>query len=514
MKVVRAEEMRQIDLRAQDEFGISPDELMAQAGLSVAREILNRFEPARVCIVCGKGNNAGDGFVVARELAAASVDVHVVCVTPPAQLRGTAANAYALMAAAQVPTSDADTLAARLRACEVVVDAVLGTGVRGQVTGPLAAAIRSINRVRKPVVAIDVPSGLRELEPGEKPGDIVNADLTVTIGLPKISLLTLPGWEYAGEVIVAPINFPRPLLKDPALPLNMATVPELRAWLPSRPALSNKGTYGRAGIIAGSAPYAGAAILAARGALRCGCGLAQIFTPHALNPIFKSALPEAITSIVPAESGEWLDASSADAITRDASSFKALAVGPGIGTTLAQADLVRHVIGRTRCPIILDADALTCLALQGGLELLRERRKCVLTPHPGEMARLIGRTVRDVQADRVGIAQQFAVEHAVTVLLKGAGSVVAAPDGQVHVVPGGTSALAKGGTGDVLTGMIAGFAAQGLDPLNATILSAHLHLQAGMICAEKLGERSVLASEVADAIPEALLLLEAGEGEG
>jgi ADP-dependent NAD(P)H-hydrate dehydratase / NAD(P)H-hydrate epimerase len=503
MKVCSTSQMREIDRRAQQEFGISGDELMAEAGRAAAVVVLERFHPARVCIVCGKGNNAGDGYVVARHLKSAGSVVDVACIGSPEELKGSAANAYRSMQGHSVNELTLEHLQDSLDRCNVVVDALLGTGARGAASGAIADAIRAVNASGKPVVSIDVPSGGRDLAPGEALGEVVRASLTVTIGIPKTILLTMPLWPFVGELCVVRINFPDELLEDPSLEADYYPPADLRTWLPARPPDANKGTFGKVGIVAGSVQFAGAGILAARAALRAGCGLVTIFASADVNAIYKSALPEAVTCLVPSRTGGRMDDTSADAIVEMAGGFDSLAIGPGLGTTDLQSELVVRVVTGFQRPIVLDADALTCLA-RGGLSALRRRRDCVLTPHPGEMSRLSGRSVPEIQADRIGAARTFAAGHGVCLLLKGAGTVVARPSGEVTIVPGTCTALAKGGTGDVLTGMIASFAAQGMEVWKAAVLAAHLHLDAGRRCAQRIGERSVLAGEVADAVAASL----------
>jgi NAD(P)H-hydrate epimerase len=512
MKVVTAEEMRAIDRRAQEEFGVAADDLMSEAGRAVAREIIERYQPCPVTVVCGRGNNAGDGFVVARTLIEFGFTVWPVLLSDPSLLRGSAARAFDALSAMGLPLTDADELEARLAESVVAVDAILGTGATGPARGELAEAICLVNVCPAEVVSIDIPSGLRELAPGEEPGAVVRASLTVTIGLPKAALLTMPGWLYTGEMVVAPVNFPRPLLEDPAIRLNFAPDILLRGWLPPRAADSNKGSFGRVGIVAGSPECAGAAILSARAALRAGAGLVTIFTPPEMNAVYKVAVPEAVTAIVPADSDGRLGGVSADAVLARSQGMDVLAAGPGIGTGESQAALVAALLGGFGAALVIDADAITCGAgSPAGMAALRARGAdagTVLTPHPGEMARLTGGSAAQVQADRIGSVRRIAGDTGATVLLKGACTVVAEPCGQVWVNPGATSALAKGGTGDVLTGIVAGLQAQGIPALRAALLAAQIHLSAGMSLADKGNERSVMAGDLVNEIPMALSALE------
>jgi NAD(P)H-hydrate epimerase len=507
LKIASVAQMREIDRRAQTEFGLTADCLMLNAGQEIARTVIEQFGPASACVVCGKGNNAGDGFVAARELAANTVSVEVVCLTPPDQLRGPAHNAFQRMQEARIAVLGPEHLHQALHKADVVIDAVLGTGIRGPAEGTFAQAIQEMNAAKRPIVAVDVPSGLRENHPVDEDSPIVAATLTVTIGLPKWLLMTMPGLARAGKLITRHINFPSELLKDENIALNIALTEELAAWIPPRPLDANKGTFGSVGILAGSAQYAGAAIMAARAALRCGCGLAHIFTTSENNLAYKCSLPEAITHIVPSRSPHWIDSTSSDAILEASQKFQALMIGPGLGTTEDHANLVQRVVSDFKKPMVLDADALTCLSRNNGMRAVAGRTDCILTPHPGEMARLIGKSIAEVQANRVAIAQEFAREHQVLLLLKGVPTLIARPDGQVYVNAGANTALAKGGSGDVLSGAIASLIAQGIPPAKAAILAARLHLDAAEICARKHGERGVLASELADALPAAILPL-------
>jgi NAD(P)H-hydrate epimerase len=279
----------------------------------------------------------------------------------------------------------------------------------------------------------------------------------------------------------------------------------LKSWLPVRAADSNKGNFGHVGVVAGSAPYAGAAILVARGALRAGCGLVTIFCTAELNPIFKIALPEATSVIVPSASEAYLDGTSATAIMDHAERLSVLAVGPGLGSDAPQHALLRYLLHTCKRPMVLDADAITLLSKDATLlPRLKVLRDCVLTPHPGEMGRLLGRPAAEVQAGRHGALAEAVQRTGVAVVLKGASTLIGKPDGQTWTIRGGTSALAKGGTGDVLTGVIASLMAQGLPGWQAAVVAASAHMQAGIACAGEHGERGVLASEVADYVPRIL----------
>ena len=618
MKIVTADEMRRIEERAAAEFGLDAGTLMERAGAAVARFAVARFRPDRTCVIAGKGACGGDALVAARKLKEDGRSVDVVTMAAPEALAGATLKAWHDLTAAGVEPRaySADGLADALTACDLVIDGLLGTGARGPAVGTYAEAIGAINRSGRPVVSIDVPSGLRETHarhesmratdspsgtagggPGGGPGaaagsgsvspgapgssgiassvpgaasaypgasssvpglaaatarggavagmasvlpprprglelpggPVVRATATLTLGLPKISVMTMPGAALAGELTVEHLGMPAEVLEGRALALHWSPPADLAQWLPPRMPDANKGSFGRVGIVAGSARYAGAAILVARAALRSGAGLVYIFSTKEMNAIYKAALPEAVTEIVPSLTPDALTNASADAIVAFARKLDVLVVGPGLGTAGLQRGLVMRLVREVEKPMVIDADALTCLSptrtpghapspTDSFKNFLRDRPDCVLTPHPGEMARMLhgGNPLDDVaatsaaiQRDRLNLARDFAREHRLNLLLKGASTVFARSDGHAWIVPGACAALAKAGTGDVLAGAIAGLIAQGARPWRAAVVAAHAHLEAGRRCAARTGERGVLATEVADELPLALRSLEA-----
>lgn len=504
MKIVTSAQMDAIDKRAQEEFGIAAYDLMDAAGKAVCEAIEALYHPRKLCIVCGKGNNAGDGFVVAREFTLKGRAVEVVCAVPGAELKGAALQAWNDMVPVVPGTTEPAELEAALDRCDIVVDALLGTGVRGRVMGPLAEAIRAINGCGKQVVSIDMPSGLTDdaADLGDDPV-IVRADTTLAIGAAKKSAVTYPGAAWCGKVSVLPINFPAELLGGENLQLNCAAWEEVRGWLPPRLPVSNKGTYGNCGIVGATAQYAGATLLVARAALKAGCGLATIAAIPATAMLYRVGLPEAITREVESDDHGYFGEQSVDSVLGLAEQQDVLCVGPGMGTAPETSDFLWGILKNWHKPLVLDADALNIIS-GGMLSLLSGKKQCVLTPHPGEMARLTAGTVEDVQNDREYVARDFAVKHQVVVLLKGADTVVAGPDGQVWLVPGAEPALAKGGSGDVLCGVIGSLMAQGMEAWQAAVAAATVHLQAGRQCSAKRGARGLLARELADEIPLAM----------
>lgn len=509
MKVLSVAEARRLDELAQTRYGIPGYDLMTAAGNSVAESILTEFSPEKVCIVCGKGNNAGDGFVVAQYLHLLACEVGLFCLEEPSAFNGAARQAWDDLSDT-VKNARNRPLAECLKDCDVIVDAMLGTGISGAPRGPYADAIRQINASGKPVLSIDVPSGLRELAPGEEPGAIVRASKTITIGLAKSILLTQPGLQFCGTTTADTINFPKELLESSDWRLNWDPVPEMRKWLPPRKPDSNKGTWGHVGIIGSALEYAGATALVARGALRAGCGLATIYALPQTHAIYKTILPEATSVLVGGADDQNMTRAAADAFFVAHRKHTVLTMGPGLGQSDGARAFVPAVLNAWKGPLILDADALNIIS-DGWQGMLRGRSDCLITPHPGEMARLTGKTVADVQSDRENVARDFAQEYGVTVLLKGAGTIIARPDGQCWLILGAEPALAKGGTGDVLTGIIAGLYAQGIPLWQAAVMGAAMHLEAGRHCAKKFGSRGVLASEIADFVPLLLDAMERGD---
>ncbi len=508
--VFTAEEMRRLDRRAIETLGIPGLALMENAGQGAATAIL-RWLPAlglrrrpRVAVVCGKGGNGGDGFVVARRLKRAGLAVSVWLAAPAAEIGGEAgAMLRALRATGLRPRAveSESALAAALVEADVVVDALLGTGARGAPAGLTARVIEAINASGRPVVALDIPSGL-PADGGPPPGPAVRARLTTTFAGLKRGLVTGAGLDYAGQVVVVPIGIPAAevgrdiatFLLEPA---------DLQPYLPPRPRTAHKGTYGRLLIVAGSLGKTGAAALAARAAMRSGAGLVTVATAASQQPVVASLLLEAMTEALPETAARSVSTKALEVLRELAGARDAVALGPGLGLDADTQALARTLVGELERPLVVDADALT--ALVGHLGALQHSAgpRC-LTPHPGEMARLLGASVAEVERDRIEAARAFATAHGVHLVLKGAGSVIAAPSGTAWVSPTGNPGMASGGTGDVLTGMVGAFLARGLESAAALQLAVYLHGRAGDLAAGRVGEEALVASDLLAALPEAL----------
>ena len=407
------------------------------------------------------------------------------------------------------PLRLADGAASALARAHVVVDALLGTGSRGSPEGSVARAIELINASGRPVVALDIPSGM-SADGGAPAGPAIRAALTLAFAGLKRGLVTAPGDELAGRVSVVPIGVP-----DGEVARGVTTflleASDVAPHFPRRPRAAHKGTYGHLLLVAGSLGKTGAAALAAAAAMRSGSGLVTVATPVSQQPVVASLVVEAMTEPLPETPARTLALKARDVIVELAAPRDAVAIGPGIGLDEETQQLVRSLIQELRKPLAADADALTALA--GHLEALRAAPsvRC-LTPHPGEMARMLGARVDDVQRDRIETAREFATRYRVYVVLKGARSVIGTPDGRVFVNPSGNPGMASGGTGDVLTGMLGAFLARGMEPGAALQSSVYLHGSAGDIAAERVGEEALIAGDVVAAIPEAFKRLRGASG--
>lgn len=511
MKIVTATQMKELDRLTITQARIPGPTLMEAAGTGVASCMEEHFGPLagrRVTVFCGKGHNGGDGFVVARLLKRKRALVHVLLLNKPTELTGAPKTMYRRLlqvagkSVVQAPFSP-DRVRALLGTSHLVVDALLGTGLSSPVTGVYQVTIDLINSGGLPVVAVDLPSGLHA-DTGATLGSAVQATLTVTFGLPKLGLYIGSGIDYAGTVRVWDIGIPSHLIATVSSPYSLITLAETRQRLPLRKLSSHKGTYGHAGIIAGSEGKTGAAALAAKAALRVGTGLVTVATPASANPILEAKLLEAMTTPMPETKERTLALAGLDRLITFANAKTAVAIGPGLTTHPETVELVHALLAKIEKPLVLDADALNALAGRTGT-LATCKVPPILTPHPGEMARLDGRgTPQVINENRIGTATRFAKRHGVIVVLKGARTVIAHPDGRVAICPTGNPGMATAGTGDVLTGMLTGFAAQGLGQWEAACAGTFFHGLAGDLAATDLGLAGMTAGDLVDRIPHAL----------
>ena len=512
MKLATAGEMAAVDRCAGECHGIAVAQLMDSAGrrtAEVAELLLGSVRGRRVALFCGRGNNGGDGFIAARDLLASGAETHIFLVGTEAELRPDARRAYDAARAAGVPCAvcpDASTLAAvqtRVRDADLIVDALLGTGFIPPARDLVQAAIQLINSLGLPVLAVDIPSGLAA-DDGRVPGEAVRATATVTFGYPKPGLVLHPTARHVGRLWLADIGFPPAVDTLVAGDLRLTTAADLVQHLTPRDPESHKGTFGHVLLVAGSRGMAGAAALAARGAMRAGAGLVTIALPATIAPPFFANLPEAMLLPFP-DNGQLVEGRDAAALViEQLSRASVLAIGPGLSRGGGPARLVRDVCAAADLPLLIDADALHVLAAAGPGTVSRRSTPAVLTPHPGELSRLLGVSTADVQADRLGAARACAVRFNAVVVLKGSRTVVAPPVGPLWINPTGNPAMAAAGMGDVLTGVISAHLARGMAPLPAALLGVYLHGLAGDLAVVDSGPWGILASEVADRIPAAL----------
>ncbi len=514
MRVIGAAAMREVDRRTIEELGLPGIVLMETAARRVT-EVVLRVSPSRrpVVVLSGPGNNGGDGLAVARQLSLAGRPVSLFTTAREEEYRGDARINYHFLRQSGFPLqflAGEENLAvfeAALDGAGLAVDALLGTGLSRPVEGLPAALIERLNRSDVPVLAVDIPSGVCA-DSGAVLGCAVRARWTVTFAFPKLGLLLHPGAELAGECVVGDIGIPSFLVREE--PVALTTVEEVGALLPARPQGSHKGTFGRVLLLAGSAGMTGAAALAAHAALRGGAGLVYVCVPGSLRPVLESKVVEAIVrGVCEIRPGE-VAAAAAETLLAQAGACRVFALGPGLVAGEELARLLQSVVPRSPCSLVLDAGALEALA--GRVELLRQARfPVVLTPHPGEMARLIGTGAAAVQRARIETACGLARRAGCVVVLKGAHTLIAAPEGRLWFNPTGGPALATAGSGDVLTGIIAAFLAQGLSPVDAARAGVFIHGLAG----DLLPPRGGAAGDLLSRLPKAFQLVEEnGKGSG
>lgn len=482
------------------ESGVSLDDLMARAGEALASAVTQAAEDGPVIVLAGPGNNGGDGWTTARLLAASGRDVRVLSVRDPHSLDGPAGRAALAAVDAGVRFDVPDRIdAGWLDEAACVVDALLGIGSRPPLREPIADWVAALSGVAATVVAADVPTGV-DADTGEVSGPAVHADVTVTFSAPKPGLITYPGAAYVGCLVVADVGVPDELLEAPGAP-EVWSREEYAELLPVPEPDAHKNARGRVLVVAGSGAYPGAAVLAAKGAQRAGAGYVTLAVPESIVPVAQAHLVSAPVTGLPEHRGRTFAARAADAVVGLAADYDAVVLGPGLTVADGAAALARSLVSRLDKPLVLDADGLNALVDATGL-LAGRGAPAVVTPHPGEAARLLGKTVSEVQADRVSCAKALATD-AVACVLKGAGTVIAS-GGRVVVNTTGTPALATAGTGDILSGIVGTFLAQGLDPLHAGALSAWIHGRAGEIAAEDLTPVCVIAEDVLEHVPYAV----------
>ena len=510
MKVVSAKQMQELDQCTIHNHNIPALQLMENAGQEVSRIIRDYYpDLKKVVIFCGKGNNGGDGLVCARILSQHEIETIVYLCAKTSELKGECRINYEVCQSLEskpviheiTEESQLKDVQTELANADLVVDALLETGTKGPLQGLLSKVIHIINEADKQTVAIDIPTGMNP-DTGEIVDDCIQPAITVTLGLPKIGLVTYPGAQYTGKVITADIGIPSNAIDSLKINLNYLTVEECSLLLPEREPESHKGTYGHVLILAGSPGFLGAACLATESALRSGAGLVTLGVPSSLQTPAAIKLTEAMTLGLPETAKHTLDLNAEPIIDNFLKRANVLAMGPGISTQENTLSLVRRLVQNSPIQVILDADAL--VAYHNNLSGFKAAQKpVIITPHPGEMARLCNCSIQDVQNNRISLSRRFAKDFGVYLVLKGAATLIAEPSGQVYINSTGNPGMATGGAGDVLTGIIASLSAQGLTPLEACLLGSYLHGLSGDFAAGVLTQYCLTARDIIQYLPKA-----------
>ncbi len=512
MKVLTAESMRALDRRAIEEIGIPGPVLMENAALGVVEAIFERYPSASsAAIFCGPGNNGGDGLAIARRLDARDLEVRIFLVFGGREPSGDAAAQLAICRRLGLaifdlgPESDLPAALDPLAGCDLIIDALFGTGLDRPLEGFPARLVEALDGWGRPIVAVDVPSGLSGSR-ADLFGPHVTADLTVTFAAPKIPHVLAPAAGACGALAIAELGFPAWLIDEAEGDLFLMTPEDLAPLLPRRAVDAHKGSAGHSLLVAGSPGKAGAAILAARAAVRAGAGLVTVAVPEPILPTVDLGSLESMTLSLPAGAAGELGAGAADAVLAALMGKAALALGPGLGQSAAAQEQIRRIALETDLPFVLDADGLNAFA-GSAADLAARRAPAILTPHPGELGRLLGISTLDVQADRLAAARRAALETGAVVVLKGHRTLIAS-DAGVWINPTGNSGMATGGTGDALTGLLAALLAQGLEPLDAARLGVYLHGLAADLAVDAAGTgdpelAKLTASDLIDHLPAA-----------
>lgn len=508
MYIATTEEMRKLDRTAIENLGIPGVVLMENAGLKVVEvisRVLGELKGKKVTVLAGKGNNGGDGFVIARHLLNRGAEVKTLLLANPEEVSGDARinlDILQRMGHKIYPAVNANSLniiRVALAYTDLIVDAIYGTGFRGELSEHVGRVVEAVNISQKPVVAVDIPSGV-EGDTGKVNGPCIRAAHTVTFALPKLGNILQPGAQYGGELHVADISIPGQLVDALALKCRLVTAGLVRSWIPGRTPETHKGSCGRVVVIGGSEGLTGAAALASMAALRAGAGLVTLGIPRGLHALMEIKLTEVMTSPLPDTGRKTLGPEALEPIRKMVSGADVLAVGPGLSQDESTVELVQNLLPQISVPMVIDADALNALAKQP--ELIKQlRAPAVLTPHPGEMARLLGVSITAIQNDRLKAAQTAAQEWKAVLVLKGAKTIVACPDGRTYINSTGNPGMATGGTGDVLTGVIAALMAQGLKPEEAAVAGVYIHGLAGDYLLGHLGMLGMVAGDLLDALP-------------
>ncbi len=508
MRYYKKEQMQEMEHKAV-ERGVSMEQLMEYAGGAAARFIQRKYElrGKRVAILCGKGNNGGDGYVAARLLRGCGAYVSVVLAEgfPATDL---ARQAYGRMGAGVISADwgrEPRAVRQAVSDADIIIDGLYGFGFRGAMPEYIGVLAELANQSRAPVISLDIPSGV-ECNTGAVHGPCIRADYTVTFTVPKPGHILYPGREYCGQVVPAAAGIPGEVVEQAVPALETLEPAHIKSLFRPRDSQSNKGDYGKLLCVCGSEGMAGAAIMCASAGLRCGAGLVNLALPRSIYPIAASRLLESVFTLLDREQDGSLTPETSVKLENALQGAAACVIGCGLGTAPGTPELVEKLLLSARCPVVLDADGLNAVSKHP--EILREAaqtKPVIITPHPGEMARLMASSIQEVQADRLESASRFAREYGVITVLKGAGTLVAHPDGRTRMNLTGNPGMARGGSGDILTGMVGSFAAQGMEPLEAASAAVYLHGLAGDRCADRLSQQGMLPTDMLSELPNLFL---------
>lgn len=508
MKIADASTIRDIDRVAVEKYGISGLQLMENAGRGVAEVVLKELGEAacgsKAAIFAGKGNNGGDGYVAGRHLHNAGIAVTIYTLCKLDELKGDAASNAASWRKMngrieELLSNEAVKAAAEsIEKSDIVIDAIFGTGLSEEVTGVHGEAIRLINRLNKKIISIDIPSGIHATT-GAVLGEAVRASLTATMAMPKLGLLLFPGRAHTGRVEVVDIGVPREVISEPSIKWNLLGPSDISGILKPRKSESHKSSHGHLLVLAGSPGLTGAAYMSGAAALRAGAGLVTVGVPESLHGIMEVKTTEVMTVGLP-ETNRRLGTAAYEEIRRIAANKTALVIGPGAGTSEELMKLIELILQDIHIPVVIDADGLNSFAPKIA-SLKGLKTEVVLTPHPGEMSRLLNMKIQAIQADRIGAAEKLVEMTGATVVLKGAYTVIACPSGQVYLNPTGNPGLATAGTGDILAGMLGAFLAQGYSAFEASAAAVYIHGLAGDEAKSKSGELGMIATDLLGFIP-------------
>ncbi|MFO7754331.1 MAG: NAD(P)H-hydrate dehydratase [Desulfobacteraceae bacterium] len=514
MYLVNAEQMRQMDEETINDFGIPGAVLMESAGRGAFDMIMREFPDIRsmeVCILAGRGNNGGDAFVVARYLMEQNIEVNIFLLSSISRVKGDAKTnlelvqkmirEYSYAPITEIPDEESfNNLKEDILDHDLYVDGILGTGLSSDVTGFFREVIHTVNLSRRPVFSIDIPSGLNA-DTGKPCGIAVKATATATFGHAKTGHILYPGDEHTGKLGVIDIGIPEFITRKYHSGIHLLETEEVKNLFRPREKTSHKGDFGHAFILAGSPGKTGAAVLAANAAARCGAGLVTLGVPESINNSVEPQVTEPMTCPLAEDAGGCVDDSAYFRIVNLLKDKDAFAFGPGSGTGSGTAALLKKLVRTVDIPFIIDADGLAIIAEE--VDMLKDSSSgIILTPHPGEMARLTGKTAKEVQENRLECAREFADKYGVILVLKGAKTVIALPEGGTFICPAGNPGMATGGMGDVLTGIITSLAVQGFNPETAAAAGVHIHALAGDLLLKETGGPGFLASDMLKAIPE------------